>query len=462
MTPMNRNALARGWVFFVVLSFLFAVSLSAFAPSHACADVRLADVVYGESVEARGLSVAQCPSIDAQYAFVVDEDGEVYFERNCDEEVQIASITKVMTAIIALENASLDTSIFVSADAAAIGESSASLQEGDTLNLDQALCAMLVSSGNDAALAIAETLGATWAEAEQSAVQAYAAKMNEKAAELGMNHSLFENPHGLDYDSFAGSLHSSARDVATMCAYAMQNETFKNIVRQATATVTLSRNGQTETIDLESTDQMLEEYEGACGIKTGFTALAGACFAGACEKEGKTYFAVVLNSSSEAQRFVDCETLFDWVFEHQVDYQLINSNETITSAHNGQESTRVVVAHVAHLGWTDKTIAASVQDATQTVRVFDLQGNVSQEVDFEDITEDVHYGDTVGTLTFKQHNEVIASVVLISVEEVSAPNMFEGIGVWFQRLLSNFTHEQTQASSYLVNSTPLIVDKSTW
>lgn len=458
------SCIGKPWLFSVrvcVALFLsFALVLAGISPVYA--DVRLADIVYGESVEDRSLSVAQCPSIDAQYAYVMDTDGTVYFQRNADTETQIASITKVMTAIVALENASLDTTITVSAAAAAIGESSASLKEGDVLTLDQALTAMLISSGNDAALAIAETLGAPWAVSGQSAVQAFAEKMNEKADELGMEHSVFENPHGLDFDAYAGSLHSTARDVAIMCAHAMQNEVFRGIVRQSSAKVTLTREGEKAEIDLESTDLMLDEYEGACGIKTGFTALAGASFAGACERNGKTYIAVVINSSSENQRFTDCETLFDWVFAHQKNYQIINSTETVTVTKNGQEQSVPVVAYVAHEGWIDKTIAATVDDPDQTIPLFDLQGNVSQEVEFNKVTEDVHVGDKLGTLTFKQHNEVLATVTIISCEDVAAPNMFEGIGIWFQRLFAGFSHEQTSASSVLVNTTPLIIDRTSW
>ena len=444
----------------VALFLSFALVSAGVSPAYA--DVRLADIVYGESVEDRSLSVAQCPSIDAQYAYVMDTEGTVYFQRNADTETQIASITKVMTAIVALENASLDTAITVSAAAAAIGESSASLKEGDVLTLDQALTAMLVSSGNDAALAIAETLGAPWAVSGQSAVQAFAEKMNEKADQLGMEHSVFENPHGLDFDAYAGSLHSTAHDVATMCAHAMQNEVFRGIVRQSSAQVALTREGKKAEINLESTDLMLDEYEGACGIKTGYTALAGASFAGACERNGKTYIAVVINSSSENQRFTDCETLFDWVFAHQKNYQIINSTETTTITKNGQEQSVPVVAYVAHGGWIDKTIAATVDDPDQTIPLFDLEGNVSQEVEFNKVTEDVHVGDKLGTLTFKQHNEVLATVTIISCEDVAAPNMFEGIGIWFQRLFAGFSHEQTSASSVLVNTTPLIIDRTSW
>lgn len=452
----SRPNLARFFSIVLVAFLAFAHPIAAYA------DVRLADVVYGETVEARDLSVAQCPNIDAQYAYVMDMQGNVYFERNGDVETQIASITKVMTALVALDSASLDTPITVSAAAAAIGESSASLKEGDVLTLDQALTAMLVSSGNDAALAIAETLGASWVESGQSAVQAFAAKMNEKAAELGMEQSVFENPHGLDFDDYAGDLHSTAHDVAIMCVHAMQNDTFRQIVRQSNAQVSVVRNGEKETIDLESTDQMLEEYEGACGIKTGFTSLAGPSFAGACERNGTTYIAVVINSSSENQRFTDCETLFDWTFAHQKEYQLINTAETMTVTEAGETKDVPVVAHVAHEGWIDKTIAATVADPDQIVHIFDLEGNVSQEVEFSKITEDVHVGDTLGTLTFKQHNETLATVTMISCEDVAAPNMFEGIGIWFQRLFSGASQSQTHANSTLVNATPRIIDRTSW
>ena len=123
----------------------------------AFADVRKADVVYGPTVDARGLAVAQCPSIDAEYAMVMGADGTVYFERNAQSPTQIASITKIMTGVVALDAVedgllSLDSPVTVSAAAAAVGESSAGLQEGDVMNLDAALKALLVPSGNDAAV----------------------------------------------------------------------------------------------------------------------------------------------------------------------------------------------------------------------------------------------------------------------------------------------------------------------
>ena len=166
----------------VACALVFALACGVAVPVPALADVRKADVVYGQTVDARGLSVAQCPNIDAEYALVMDADGTVYFERNATSPTQIASITKVMTAIVALDAVasgavSLDSTVTVSAAAAAVGESSAGLQEGDAMPLEVALKALLVPSGNDAAVAIAETVGGS--------EDAFVAAMNAKAAELG-------------------------------------------------------------------------------------------------------------------------------------------------------------------------------------------------------------------------------------------------------------------------------------
>ncbi len=120
----------------------------------------MTDIVCGVTAEERGLADAELPDIEAAQAIVMDPNGTVYFERDADTQTKIASITKVMTAIVALENADLSTTITVDHAAATVGESTAHLQEGDTLTLETALRALLIPSGNDAAMAIATTVGA--------------------------------------------------------------------------------------------------------------------------------------------------------------------------------------------------------------------------------------------------------------------------------------------------------------
>ena len=144
---MILHAKALLAVLCIALAFAFSV------PQSALAEVRKADIVGDSTVESLGLTVSECPSIDCDYAILVDSEGTVYFERNADMPTQIASITKVMTAIVASENINKDTIITVSEKAASIGESSAGLQAGDQMDFQTALKALLVPSGNDAAVA---------------------------------------------------------------------------------------------------------------------------------------------------------------------------------------------------------------------------------------------------------------------------------------------------------------------
>ena len=435
-----------------LLALALACSLPA-VPTAALADVREADVVYGETVESRGLSVAQCPNIDAEYALVMDSEGTVYFERNADEATQIASITKIMTAVVALDavdegSISLDDEITVSSEASAIGESSASLYAGDTLTLQAALTALLVPSGNDAAVAIAEAVAGS--------EEAFVELMNEKAAELGCTDTVYENAHGLDSDGYEGDQHSTASDVALIVKYAMQNETFREIVAAGDTTITVSRDGYDVDIALESTDEFSDIYEYAIGVKTGYTSLAGYSFAAAALKDDVELYAVVIGSSSEDQRFEDAKELCEWVYEHLVDYTLANSEETVEM--DGEEVP--VVAEVAHSDWTDVTIKATLEDPDAAISVFDLNGNVSQSVEFDEITGDVSAGDKLGTITFKQRNEVVATMDIVACEDVEAPGPLESVGVFFKRLVANFSGAQKVAESEILNETPLIVDKT--
>lgn len=452
----TARALAAGLASCCLAASLVAVP----AAGTAFADVRRADVIMGQSVEARDLAVAQCPSIDAEYAIVTDAEGTVYFERNAGEPVKIASITKVMTAIVTLEHASLADKVVVSEAAAMIGESSASLQEGDVLDVESALYALMVPSGNDAAVALAETVGAALGGGTGDAEAAFVAAMNAKAAEIGCADTVYANPHGLDDGDFAGEHHSTAADEAKVCAYAMEDETFRSIVAGGSTTIQVTRDGEQVGIELATTDELLELYDYAIGIKTGFTQLAGASFAGAASKDGKELYAVVLNSSSEAQRFVDAQALFEWAYEHELDYPLANSPETTEMVIDGQATEVPVIVEIAHTGWIDQTVKATLSDPDAVATVFDLNGNVSQALEYEEIDYDVHAGDVVGTIAFKQRNEVIAEFDLVACEDVSAPNLFEGIGIWWDRLLRSFSGDAGVATSRVLNETPLIVDKT--
>ena len=269
-------------VFFVVAAFVCAAGLSAsLAFDPAWADVRKTDVILGQNVESRGLQASQCPSVDAEYALLIDKDGKVFFERGATEPAKIASMTKIMTAIVALENSELTDTVVVDYEAATVGEASASLLEGDSMDMKTALYALLVPSGNDAAIAIAKTVGAKMDPQSDDPEAVFVEAMNRKAAELGCRDTVFENPHGLDHEHFAGDFHSTAADMGVIVRCAMDNEQFRSIVGGGDAEISVtSADGSVRDIALVSTDELVGVYDGICGVKTGTTEEAGYCFAG--------------------------------------------------------------------------------------------------------------------------------------------------------------------------------------
>lgn len=438
------------------LALLLALPLGA--PARAFADVRGTDEILGASVEARGLPAVACPNVTASFALVMDDEGTVLFSRGALERSHIASITKIMTAIVALDSGvPLDSTVTVSQEAAQVGESSASLWAGDTLTLEAALAGLMIPSGNDAAIAIAETLGEGMkTDDSQTANEAFVAAMNAKAAELGMTETLFSNPHGLDIGAYDNEMYSCARDVALMSAYAMGNETFRSIVSKESAQITVTRaDGKPQVIDLQSTDRLLGTYEGACGIKTGYTEAAGNSFAGACDRGDGLLYAIVLGSPSEGARFQDTETLFDWVYDNRVSYALAHSPETVAFAADGGAEVPLI-ARVSQSAWPDRTVAATFADPSAAVEVFAPEGNVSQEIVAEELTGSVAAGDVVGVANFYQGNELVATQDLIACEDSPAPGFLEGIGIWWNRLWGN----DAPAPTEVVNETPLIYSKS--
>lgn len=460
---MQRSTLqplagALGRALGAALAALLAAVLAM--PGAAWGDVRRGDLIVGETVDQRDIPAGSCPSIDAQYAVLVDGDGTVLFGRAPDSPTHIASITKIMTAIVALEHGSLDEEVVVSEAAAAVGESSAGLWAGDKMTLEAALNGMLVPSGNDAAYAIGESLGARMATEGQAPLDAFVALMNETAAKLGMDGTLFANPHGLDDGEFEAEMRSTAADVAIMSRYAMGFDAFAAIVDQPSVVIEVQRGEEVVPIELLSTDELIGVYDGACGIKTGTTDAAGPSFAGACKRDKGDLYAIVLASSSEAQRFVDAQALYNWYYDNLVSYPLAHSDEKASMEVDGEQRDVPVVAEVACGAWPDKTVKATFADPDQAVEVFALNGNVSQAFEVDVPAGAVHVGDRLGRALFYQGNELVAEAELVACEDVAAPGLIENVSIAWSRFWDSLGGRPTTAQSVVLNDTPLIYDKA--
>lgn len=226
----------------------------------------------------------------ASAVLIEQSSGRVLYQQNPDEERLIASITKIMTAVVALEHGEPEQRYTVTARDMAEG-SSMYLQPGDVLRLEELLYGLMLVSGNDAALAVAHCVSG---ETED-----FVALMNETARRLGMTHSHFANPNGLDAEEH----YSSARDMAVLAAYALKNQDFRRIVSTASITI-----GQRY---LANHNKLLRRYEGCIGVKTGFTKAAGRTLVSAATRDGMTLVCATLNDGDD---WNDHEALLDYGF----------------------------------------------------------------------------------------------------------------------------------------------------
>ncbi|MDM8300485.1 D-alanyl-D-alanine carboxypeptidase family protein [Collinsella tanakaei] len=413
-------------------------------PATALASQPDTDIICGAPESERQDAAEDRPDISARNAIVVGQDGTVYYERDADKQVKIASITKVMTAIVALENADLDDEVVVDHEAATVGQSSADLREGDVLTMEEALRALLIPSGNDAGMAIASTVGAIIDPKSDDPYAVFIQAMNDKAAELGMD-SKFTNPHGLDFDGWEGDMHSSARDVATMFAYAMKNDTFRSLTASDENVIEVTgADGEERSIAMIERNTILGK-EGNIGGKTGGTYDALQCFVGAFSREnGGEVYTVVLGCDGDKERFADTLTLANWYYDHVVAYPVTTSTVT---AMNGAP----LVARVPHADWTDKDVDVTVVDPEATVPVFSLAGDVEQDIQVDTVSGNVTEGQKLGTLTLTQDGREIASVELVSAENQNAPDPVSWVLVQIDRLVRLVTGDPADTDTEIVS-----------
>mgnify|MGYP003062289259 CR=1 FL=1 len=228
----------------------------------------------------------------AASAILMDADsGRVLYERNADRKMLIASTTKILTALVAIEEGDLHDSVKVSREAAYTEGSAMYLTEGETLTLETLLYGVLLCSGNDAAVAVAQHVGGS--------VKGFVALMNEKARELGMEHSSFANPNGLDDEQH----YSTARDMAKLARAALENETLMRIA--STRSVTIG--GRTMT----NHNKLLHYVDGCLGLKTGYTKAAGRTLVSCVERNGQRLVAVTLQDGND---WADHAALYDYGF----------------------------------------------------------------------------------------------------------------------------------------------------
>lgn len=254
------------------------------------------------------LPCVAAPDCSAVSAILMDADtGEVLCEKQADKRSLIASTTKIMTAIVVLEHCETDAEFVIPPEAANIEGSSIYLQAGEILTIRDLLYGMMLHSGNDAAIALALACSGS--------VDEFVVLMNLKAQTLGMKNSSFQNPNGLDGEAH----YSTARDLAILTAYALENPTFRQIVS--------TKRYQCGTRCFTNHNKLLWSVDGAIGVKTGFTKAAGRILVSAAERKGRRLIAVTINDGNDWE---DHKRYYDYGFAQYQERMLVALRSPVT------------------------------------------------------------------------------------------------------------------------------------
>lgn len=334
------------------------------------------------------IALADEVAISASGGVLMDvETGRILASKNAHTRLPMASTTKIMTALLAIENSELSAIVKVPAEAYGVEGSSMYLNAGEKISMQDLLYGLMLTSGNDAAITIANYIGGS--------VEDFADMMNKRAAELGCVNTNFVTPNGLHDENH----YTSAYDLALISAFAMKNEIFNKIVITQYYT---TKTGDV-TRSLKNKNKILWNYEGGNGIKTGFTKAAGRCLAFSAEQNGHTIVGVVLNAPD---MWNAADAMLDYGFDEYTWERFVSGGEVVTniSVTRGMKNSLEIVAK------EDIIIPLRKNEGKDTVKLKIVCPNV--------IEAPVREGQVVGRIEAHVDGRVIRSVPLIANDTI--------------------------------------------
>ena len=339
--------------------------------------------------------------------------GEILYAQNEHDALPPASVTKIMTVLLTMEaiddgRISLEDMVAVSAYAAGMGGSQVFLAEGEQMSVDDLLKAVCVSSGNDAAVALAEHVAGV--------TELFVEQMNNRARELGMKDTYFVNCTGLTAEGHV----TSAYDIALMSRELLLHH--PQVRNYTTIWMDTLRNG---TFGLSNTNKLIRFYEGATGLKTGFTQEAGYCISATAERDGMELIAVIMKGNTSDSRNTDAKTLLNYGF----------STYTLADIQPEEPLPTLPVT----LGAAD-TVALTLPEEGRTLLLEKSQtGGLTQTLDLpETVSAPIRAGQQLGTLTVSRESQTLLTVPVVAAEEVPALTWWEMTG----RMLGLLTFHQ--------------------
>ena len=357
-------------------------------------------------VESASSSVEE-PKINARAAIIYDRTTkQIIWGKNENEKRAMASTTKIMTALIVLENSNLSDVVTISKKAAGTGGSRLKISTGDKITINDLLYGLMLRSGNDAAVALAEHVGGS--------IKGFAELMNKKAKELGLNNTNFVTPHGLDNENH----YTNAYELAVLTDYALNNETFAKIVN--TKSTSININGNTRNI--YNTNELLGYMQGVNGVKTGFTNGAGRCLVTSCTRDNNQIITIVLGCDTKKQRTSDSTKLIEYAFQN---YTRINLEEKIQ---NEFENWKQINSKRIYINKANKQeINLELGEIHKKIIPIKIgeERNIKIEINaIYNYEAPVEKGRKIGNIIVKNNEEIIDSIDIICSKAVEKKNIF--------------------------------------
>ncbi len=375
-----------------------------------------------ESIETSSDTI-QTPTINSRAYVVIDRNSNtILIGKNENQKKKMASTTKIMTAIIVIENVDLTDTVEISQKAASTGGSRLGLETGDKITVYDLLYGLMMRSGNDAAVALAEYVAGS--------ITDFAILMNEKAESLGLTSTHFVTPHGLDEDEH----YTTAYELALLSNYAMDNEIFAKIVGTTNYTITI--NGYPKS--LTNTNELLGALNGVYGIKTGFTNGANRCLVTCCKRGEMDIICVVLGADTKKYRTTDSIKLIEYAFSNftYVNIEEIISNDFETWKKENLNTIQIIKGTSNYLELTYEKVQYPVIPIRN-----DLIDKLDTSFYYSSTLESpINIGTPIGSLLLSLENQVIYSGNIISNSYISKKNISNYLFEFCQEISTAFNN----------------------
>lgn len=359
----------------------------------------LSTLFISPNVKAAELKLAE----NAKAAILIEAStGKVLFEKNADEKLVPASMTKMMSMLLIMESIESgvlkwDQKITVSENASSMGGSQILLETGEKMTVQDLFKGVSIASGNDAVVALAEAIAGSEA--------GFVDMMNKRAKELGLKNTNFKTPHGLD----AANHYSSARDMSTIAKELVKHE---KVLEFTSVYEDYLRENTDRKIWLVNTNKLVRFYDGVDGLKTGYTKDAGYCLTATAKKDGMRIIAVVMGEPDSKTRNKEVSEMLDYSFAQYKVENLLNNKSSLGKYEIDKGSQKYV------------TIVPK-GDATVLRKKGEKTGNATYEVKLNDLKAPIKKGDTVGKLKIKENGKLVRTVDLTTKQDVKKANIGE-------------------------------------